>query len=69
MIRVNQDEIIRKTRKNHKVDCRHAGMNFYSDLDVFLKHNYEQYWESGNSDKMKIAFYEPDFKNLDNLIL
>lgn len=40
-------------------------MDFYSDLDLFFKHNYAQYWDSG---ALKVAFYEPDFKNLDNMI-
>ena len=57
-----------KTRKKKRVDCRHAGMDFYCDLDAYFKMQYEEKWNSGNSEYFKIAFYEPDFKKLDNLL-
>ena len=41
-------------------------MDFYNDLESFFKYNYEEYWNSG---ALKVAFYEPDLKNLDNLIV
>ena len=67
MVRVNQDEIVRKSKRHKKVDSRHAGMDFYADLDQFFKHNYKEYWNAGNSENLKIAFYEPDCKKLENL--
>ena len=30
----------KKSKKNKNVDCRHAGMDFYADLDLFFKCNY-----------------------------
>ena len=42
-------------------------MDFYVDLDAFFKTHYKDYWNDGLSENLNIAFYEPDYKKLDNL--
>lgn len=66
MVRMNTRAFIRKSKKNNKrSDPRHAGMSFYIDLDELFTKNFREYWES---QMLNIAFYEPDYKNLDNLV-
>lgn len=67
MVRLNLDQIVRKSSKQKTVDPRNAGMDFYIDLDAFFKTHYKDYWNDGLSEKLNIAFYEPDYKKLDNL--
>lgn len=66
MVRMNTREFIRKSKKSNTwSDPRHAGMSFYIDLNDLFSKNYRDYWES---QMLNMAFYEPDYKNLDNLV-
>lgn len=65
MIRVNNKDLIRRSKKSEVCDLRHAGIDFFFDVHKIMQGYHREYWQSEST---SIAFYESDMKNLDNLI-